>query len=114
MLTIKNLSKDYFIDGKPFPALKGISLEFPSVQFVSVLGPSGCGKTTLLNLIGGLDRLSQGEILFRQKDVGKRSEKELDSYRNHHIGFIFQNYYLIPNLTVFENVKRALSVRGYT
>ena len=114
MLQLRDVKKDYLVDKVPYPALKGITLTFSSLQFVSVLGPSGCGKTTLLNLIGGLDSLTSGRILFQGQEVSKRKEKELDSYRNNHIGFIFQDYYLVPNLTVFENVKLALSVRDYS
>lgn len=114
MLELLEVKKDYFVDKTPYPALKGISLSFPSLQFVSVLGPSGCGKTTLLNLIGGLDSLTSGQILFDGKDIASRQEKNLDSYRNNHIGFIFQDYFLIQNLTVYENVKLALTVRDYS
>ena len=114
MLELLEVKKDYYADKTPYPALKGISLSFPSLQFVSVLGPSGCGKTTLLNLIGGLDSLTSGQILFDGKDIAFRQEKDLDSYRNNHIGFIFQDYFLIQNLTVYENVKLALTVRDYS
>ena len=91
MLQLRDVKKDYLVDKVPYPALKGITLTFSSLQFVSVLGPSGCGKTTLLNLIGGLDSLTSGRILFQGQEVSKRKEKELDSYRNNHIGFIFQD-----------------------
>ena len=111
ILETKNLEKDYFVDKKPTPALCDVSLSFPEVQFVAILGPSGCGKTTLLNLLGGLDRPSHGEIFFQGEPLSKKSEKELDSYRNNAIGFVFQNYYLIPQLSVLENVKVALEVR---
>ncbi|MDD6240219.1 MAG: ATP-binding cassette domain-containing protein [Eubacteriales bacterium] len=111
MLETKNLGKKYLVDKKPYPALSNVSLSFPEVQFVAVLGPSGCGKTTLLNLLGGLDRPSEGDIYFQGEPLSKKNEKELDSYRNNAIGFVFQNYYLIPQLSVLENVKVALEVR---
>jgi putative ABC transport system permease protein len=114
MLEIKEVTKDYYIDHKPFSALKGVSLSFPDEQFAAVLGPSGCGKTTLLNLIGGLDSISQGDILYGGKSLKAMKDKELDSYRNNVIGFIYQNYYLIPQLTVLENIEVALAVRDYS
>lgn len=111
MLKISDLRKKYSIDKTDFFALNGISVEFPSVQFVSVLGPSGCGKTTFLNCIGGLDNFSSGEIEIDGRKLSEMSEKELDSYRNNYIGFVFQNYYLIPQLSVLDNVKIALEVK---
>ena len=95
MLEIKNLRKDYLTDDKPFTALSDISLSFPEVQFVTVLGPSGCGKTTLLNCIGGLDKISDGDITIDENSLPRMNDAQLDSYRNNYIGFIFQNYYLI-------------------
>lgn len=111
MLEVKNVSKEYFIDKKPFKALKDISLSFPNIQFVSILGPSGCGKTTLLNLLGGIDTVSGGHIYSEGEDITTFDDKKIDAYRNNRIGFIFQNYFLIPQLSVLENVKIALSVR---
>ncbi len=114
MLEIKNISKKYPLEKQEFIALDNLSLSFPNVEFVSVLGPSGCGKTTLLNCIGGLDKASSGEILFNGKDILSMNDRELDSYRNNQIGFVFQNYFLIPQLTVLDNVKIALEVRNYS
>ena len=114
MLEIKNLRKDYLTDDKPFTALSDISLSFPEVQFVTVLGPSGCGKTTLLNCIGGLDKISDGDITIDENSLPRMNDAQLDSYRNNYIGFIFQNYYLIPQLSVLDNVKIALAVRNYS
>jgi putative ABC transport system permease protein len=114
MLEIKKLRKDYLTDDKPFTALSDISLSFPEVQFVAVLGPSGCGKTTLLNCIGGLDKITEGDITIDDKSLSSMSEEQLDSYRNNYIGFIFQNYYLIPQLSVLDNIKVALAVRDYS
>ena len=114
MLKLESLKKKYLVSQEPFYALKGIDLSFDKVQFVSILGPSGCGKTTLLNIIGGLDKASEGDVISEGRALSSLSEKELDSYRNNSIGFIFQNCYLIPQLNVLENVKIALSVRDYT
>lgn len=114
MIKITDLKKEYRIDDKSFLALDGINIEFPSVQFVSILGPSGCGKTTLLNCIGGLDTFNSGDITIDSISLKEISEKEKDSYRNNYIGFVFQNYYLIPQLTLLDNIKIALSVRDYS
>jgi putative ABC transport system permease protein len=114
MLEIKNLTKNYQVDQTTFSAIDDLTISFPKVQFVSVLGPSGCGKTTLLNCIGGLDNPSQGDILLNGKSLSKMTSKELDSYRNNEIGFVFQNYYLIPQLSVLDNIKIALEVRDYS
>ena len=113
MLSIKHLCKNYINQDKSFPALKDISIDFPDVQFVAILGPSGCGKTTLLNLIGGLDDITSGDIFLNDVSLKKRTARELNSYRNNEIGFIFQDYYLIPNFTALDNVKIGLAVRNY-
>lgn len=113
MIEIKELQKEYVIDkGTTFKALKDINLTFPSVQFVSILGPSGCGKTTLLNLIGGLDDITSGDIIFHGKSLKEMKSSEIDSYRNHEIGFVFQNYFMIPTLNILENVKMTLTLSG--
>lgn len=114
MLEVEHLCKDYYIDKTPFRALSDITVSFPTVQFVSVLGPSGCGKTTLLNILGGLDNLTSGDVKVDGRSLKDMSEKELDSYRNNYIGFVFQNCYLIPQLNVLENVRVALEVRDYS
>ncbi|MFA6860936.1 MAG: ABC transporter ATP-binding protein/permease, partial [Bacilli bacterium] len=113
MIEIRSLCKDYYVDKKPFPVLKNISLSFPVQQFVSILGPSGCGKTTLLNLIGGLDSFSGGDIIVNDRSLKKMKPAEMDSYRNNEIGFVFQQYYLMPQLTVLQNVTIGLEVRDY-
>lgn len=113
MIEIKELQKEYVINkGTTFKALKDINLTFPSVQFVSILGPSGCGKTTLLNLIGGLDDITSGDIIFHNKSLKEMKSSEMDSYRNHEIGFVFQNYFMIPTLNILENVKMTLTLSG--
>lgn len=114
MLTLSHIDKTYKVDDTEFYALKDVNLSFPEVQFVSILGPSGCGKTTLLNVIGCLDTPSSGQIVSDDKDLSTLSEKEKNSYRNNKIGFVFQNCYLIPQLSILDNVKIALSVRNQT
>lgn len=113
MIDIRGLKKEYPIGkGDSYQALKGIDLCFPSVQFVAVLGPSGSGKTTLLNLIGGLDGITAGDIYVNQKSLKKMTSSELDSYRNHEIGFVFQSCFMIPTLTILENVCMTLTLSG--
>ena len=110
MIEIRNLVKDYFLGNKQsLRALKGISLKFTKNEFTSILGQSGCGKTTLLNLIGGLDLPTEGEILFNNESISSMKSSQIDAYRNNQVGFILQNYYLIPNFNVLDNVKMALS-----
>lgn len=104
MLELNNISKEY--DKRL--VLKDVNLSFPKNNFVCIVGPSGCGKTTLLNIIGGLDLANGGHVIYNKKEINKFSEKQLDSYRNLNIGFIFQNYNLINNLTVYENVEMPL------
>ena len=114
MLNLSHIQKIYKVDDQDFYALKDVSLSFPGVQFVSILGPSGCGKTTLLNMIGCLDTPTFGEIISDRRNLSTLNEKEKDSYRNNNIGFVFQNCYLIPQLSVLDNVMIALSVRDYS
>ncbi len=114
MLTLSHIDKTYKVDGTEFYALKDVNLSFPEVQFVSILGPSGCGKTTLLNIIGCLDTASSGQVVSDGKELSSLNEKEKNSYRNNKIGFVFQNCYLIPQLSIIDNVKIALSVRNQT
>ncbi len=112
MLRLKNISKDYIIDKKPFRALKNISLNFPKKQFCCILGPSGCGKTTLLNIIGGLDQYTEGNLYIDGKSTKSYKSKDWDNYRNKRIGFVFQNYNLIPHLSILENVELSLTLDG--
>ncbi len=114
MIEIKNLVKDYKSDKTNFRALNDISINFPSRGLFCILGPSGCGKTTLLNLIGGLDSITSGDIFYNGLSLKNISSKEKDAYRNNIVGFIFQNYYLIPQLNVKENVELGLNLRGYS
>ena len=112
MIQVKNIIKNYTIADNVVNALKDVSLNFRDNEFVSILGPSGCGKTTLLNVLGGLDRYDDGEIVINGKSTKEFKDKDWDIYRNHYIGFIFQSYNLIPHLTVLENVEIALSIAG--
>ena len=112
MLQLKNIKKDYYVAGKPVPALKGINLTFKEQEFVSILGPSGCGKTTMLNLIGWLDRYTSGELLVDGKSTKGYKDQDWDGYRNATIGFVFQTYNLISHLSVLNNVEMALRLSG--
>jgi len=112
MLELRNIKKSYKLAGQSIPALKGIDLEFKAHEFVSILGPSGCGKTTLLNLIGGLDRYTSGDLLVEGKSTKDFSDAEWDAYRNATIGFVFQSYNLISHLSVLDNVEMALRLSG--
>lgn len=112
MLELKNIVKDYYVDKKPFTALKGVNLFFNDAEFCSVLGPSGCGKTTLLNIIGGLDKYSKGDLLIDGISTKVYTDRDWDNYRNKRIGFVFQSYNLIPHLTILGNVELALTLDG--
>ena len=112
MLKLVNIKKDYKIADTFVPALRGIDIEFRENEFVSVLGPSGCGKTTLLNIIGGLDRYTDGNLIINGKHTQLYHDRDWDNYRNHTIGFIFQSYNLIPHQTVISNVELALTLSG--
>ena len=112
MLELKNIKKDYVTDSNTTVALNGVNLSFRRNEFVSILGPSGCGKTTLLNIIGGLDRYTSGDLIINGKSTKEYKDKDWDTYRNHTIGFVFQSYNLIMHLTVEENVELALTLSG--
>lgn len=112
MLELKNITKDYIVADTKVHALKGINLAFRQSEFVSVLGPSGCGKTTLLNIIGGLDHYTSGDLLIDNISTKSYSDRDWDTYRNHRVGFIFQSYNLIPHQTILENVELALNISG--
>lgn len=112
MLKLKDIKKDYVTAGSVVHALKGVSLEFRANEFVSILGASGCGKTTLLNIIGGLDHYTSGDLIIRGVSTKDYTDRDWDVYRNHRIGFVFQSYNLIPHQTVLENVELALTIAG--
>ena len=112
MLEIVDVIKDYYVDKKAFRALKGINLFFPKQQFCSILGPSGCGKTTTLNIIGGLDQYTSGDLIIEGQSTKTYNDKDWDNYRNKRVGFVFQSYNLIPQLNLQDNVAMALTLNG--
>lgn len=114
MLELKNITKVYGEKENAVHALKGVSLAFRKSEFVSILGQSGCGKTTLLNIIGGLDRYTDGDLIINGKSTKEYRDRDWDTYRNHSIGFIFQSYNLIPHLTILENVELTMTIGGVT
>ena len=112
MLQLKNIVKDYVSGDTTVKALKGIDITFRDSEFVSILGQSGCGKTTLLNIIGGLDQYTSGDLIINGKSTKKYKDSDWDTYRNHTIGFVFQSYNLIPHQSVLSNVELALTLSG--
>ena len=112
MLKLIDIRKNYIAGSTTVEALKGVSLNFRKNEFVSILGPSGCGKTTLLNIIGGLDKYTSGDLVISGTSTKKYKDHDWDVYRNHRIGFIFQAYNLIPHQTVLQNVELALTISG--
>lgn len=112
MLELKKIVKKYLTGTNSVSALKGIDLKFRESEFVSILGQSGCGKTTLLNIIGGLDNYTSGDLIINGKSTKNFKDKDWDNYRNHRVGFVFQNYNLIPHQTVLANVELALTLAG--
>ena len=112
MLQLKNIKKTYEAGENSVHALKGISLSFRESEFVSILGPSGCGKTTMLNIIGGLDGYTNGDLIINGTSTKDYKDRDWDAYRNHSIGFVFQSYNLIPHQTVLKNVELALTLSG--
>ncbi len=112
MLRLSDIKKDYKIASGAVHALKGVSLVFRKSEFVCILGPSGCGKTTLLNIIGGLDHYTAGDLVIQGKSTKDFKDRDWDVYRNHRIGFVFQSYNLIPHQTVLGNVELALTIAG--
>ena len=112
MLELKNIVKEYVTGDTKVEALRGVSLKFRKNEFVAILGASGCGKTTLLNIVGGLDRYSSGDLIINGISTKQYKDSDWDSYRNHSIGFVFQSYNLIPHQTVLSNVELALTLSG--
>ena len=112
MLEIIDIKKDYVMKDETVNALKGVNMCFRKSEFVSILGQSGCGKTTLLNIIGGLDRYTSGDLIIDGKSTKEFKDRDWDTYRNHSIGFVFQSYNLIPHQTALKNVELALSIGG--
>jgi ABC transporter related len=112
MLQLKNIVKNYVSGDTTVQALKGINITFRDSEFVSILGQSGCGKTTLLNIIGGLDQYTSGDLIINGRSTTKYKDSDWDTYRNHTIGFVFQSYNLIPHQSVLSNVELALTLSG--
>ena len=112
MLKLQQIVKDYQAGDTTVHALRGVSLQFRESEFVAILGHSGCGKTTLLNIIGGLDHYTKGDLIIGGRSTKDFSDADWDSYRNHSIGFVFQSYNLIPHQTVLSNVELALTLSG--
>ncbi|MBQ8748223.1 MAG: ABC transporter ATP-binding protein/permease [Oscillospiraceae bacterium] len=112
MLQLKNIVKNYAAGENIVRALRGISLQFRPHEFVSILGPSGCGKTTMLNIIGGLDKYTSGDLVIDGRSTKDYKDRDWDAYRNHSIGFVFQSYNLIPHQSVLQNVELALTLSG--
>ena len=112
MLQLKNIQKVYASGDNAVQALDGVTLDFRHNEFVSILGPSGCGKTTLLNIVGGLDRYTDGDLIIGGKSTKQFKDRDWDAYRNHTIGFVFQSYNLIPHQSVLQNVELALTLSG--
>lgn len=112
MLQLKNITKQYAAGDQTVAALRGVSLTFRRSEFVCILGPSGCGKTTLLNIIGGLDQYTQGDLVIDGRSTKDYRDGDWDVYRNRSIGFVFQNYNLIPHQSVLSNVELALTLSG--
>ena len=112
MLELNNIVKNYSVGGTDIRALRGVSVKFRENEFVSVLGPSGCGKTTLLNIIGGLDQYTSGDLIINGRSTKQYKDRDWDTYRNHSVGFVFQSYNLIPHQTVLSNVELALTLSG--
>ena len=112
MLKLENINKDYISGDTTVHALKNINIEFRESEFVSILGQSGGGKTTLLNIIGGLDRYTSGDLIINNKSTENFKDRDWDAYRNYSVGFVFQNYNLIPHQTVLANVELALTLSG--
>ena len=112
MLELNHIVKTYVSGDNEVCALNGVSLQVRENEFVSILGPSGCGKTTMLNIIGGLDRYTSGDLIINGKSTKDFKDGDWDTYRNHSIGFVFQSYNLIPHQTVLANVELALTLSG--
>ena len=112
MLELRKISKDYVTSSETVKALKEVDLTFRDKEFVSILGPSGCGKTTMLNIVGGLDHYTSGDLIINGRSTRSYKDRDWDVYRNHRVGFIFQSYNLIPHQTILGNVELALTISG--
>ena len=111
MLQLKNIVKDYGEGDSKVQALKGVSINFRANEFVSILGHSGCGKTTLLNIVGGLDQYTDGDLIIKGKTTKKYKDKDWDTYRNHSVGFVFQSYCRVSRRASADAGRRKCSRR---
>ncbi len=112
MLELKNITKTYEVADQKIKALNKVNIKFRKSEFVSILGPSGSGKTTLLNIIGGLDKYTEGNLIINGVPTKEYTDRDWDTYRNHRVGFVFQTYNLIPHQTALQNVELALTLSG--
>ena len=112
MLELRDVKKSYKMGDEVVEALRGVSISFEETGFVAILGPSGCGKTTLLNIIGGLDQYTSGDLIINGVSTKKYKSRDWDTYRNNSIGFVFQSYQLIPHQTVLKNVELTMTLSG--
>lgn len=112
MLELKKVTKTYEVAGNKQKALDKIDIKFRSCEFVSILGQSGSGKTTMLNIIGGLDNYTSGDLIINGVSTKEYTDRDWDTYRNHKVGFVFQSYNLIPHQTALQNVELALTLSG--
>lgn len=112
MLQCQHIVKEYYAGDQVIKAVNDLSVTFRDNEFVSILGQSGCGKTTFLNIIGGLDQYTSGDLIINGKSTKEYTDKDWDTYRNHRIGFIFQSYNLIMHQTVLKNVEMSLTLSG--
>jgi putative ABC transport system permease protein len=112
VLKLTGVAKSYYVGDVTVGALRGIDIEFRKSEFVSILGPSGCGKTTMLNIIGGLDRYTSGDLTVNGVSTREYRDTDWDAYRNRRVGFVFQTYNLIPHQTVLANVELAMTLSG--
>ena len=112
LISTHNLTRSYQVGSETINALRGIDMTVSPGQFIAVVGRSGSGKTTLLNILAGLDKPSDGQVLFQDRDLGTMNEKELTEIRRHKIGFVFQSFGLLPLLSAFENVELPLRIAG--
>ena len=114
MLRLEEIKKDFKTDNNVVNVMKGITIQFRKKEFVAILGHSGCGKTTLLNIIGGLDKCTSGNVIIDGRSTKEYNDLDWNDYRNKRIGFVFQSYNLIPHLTVQKNVELSMTLAGVT
>ncbi|HXT48485.1 MAG TPA: ATP-binding cassette domain-containing protein, partial [Gemmatimonadaceae bacterium] len=112
LVRARDVRRDYPLDGEAVHALRGVSLEIERGEYVAIVGPSGCGKSSLLNLLGAIDTPTSGSVEIEGRNVGTLGDREVTAFRLHHIGFVFQRFYLLPVLTARENVELPMAEAG--